>query len=112
MGRFLFDECLPPGFGYITETVKKKQMGESVDRLANEFPKAVVAASLDALKNLWFTSPPRSGLPLSIDAAPTPPQKPAILATTEPAADKDDPPLQNGIITASQRPLTETTETP
>src|SRR3546814_13489895 len=49
MGRFLFDECLPPGFGYITETVKKKQMGEIVDRLANEFPKAVVAASLDAI---------------------------------------------------------------
>src|SRR5690606_34095268 len=39
MGRFLFNECLPADFGAITETVKKKQMGEIVDRLANEYPK-------------------------------------------------------------------------
>src|SRR3546814_11859230 len=79
MGRFLFDECLPPGFGYITETVKKKQMGEIVDRLANEFPKAVVAASLDAIKDLCFSYAARSGLTISIDDVTTPPEKRAIL---------------------------------
>src|SRR5688500_16504981 len=32
MGRFLFDECLPRDFGFPVETVKKKQMGELVER--------------------------------------------------------------------------------
>src|SRR5690606_2783912 len=67
VGRFLFNECLPPDFGMITETVKKKQMGEIVDRLANEYPKAVVAESLDAIKDLCFSFAARSGLTISID---------------------------------------------
>src|SRR3546814_8027420 len=57
MGRFLFDECLQPGFGYIPETVKKKQMGEIVDRLANEFPQAAVAARLDRNSTRLNSSP-------------------------------------------------------
>src|SRR3546814_418787 len=98
MGRFLFDECLPPGFGYITETVKKKQMGEIVDRLANEFPKAVVAASLDAIKDLCFSYAARSGLTISIDDVTTPPEKRAILDQHEQEADKVEQQFRKGII--------------
>ena len=79
MGRFLFDECLPPDFGFIDETVKKKQMGEMVERLANEYPKAVVATSLDAIKDLCFGFAARSGLTISIDDVTTPVEKRAIL---------------------------------
>ena len=72
LGRFLFDECLPAGFGYITETVKKKQMGEIVDRLANDHTKAEVATSLDGIKDLCFRFAARSGLTISIDDVTTP----------------------------------------
>src|SRR5690606_19249730 len=79
MGRLLFQECLPEGFGVVTETIKKKQMGEIVDRLANDYPKAVVAASLDAIKDLCYQYAARSGLTISISDVTTPPEKRAIL---------------------------------
>ena len=82
LGRFLFDECLPAGFGYITETVKKKQMGEIVDRLANDHTKAEVATSLDGIKDLCFSFAARSGLTISIDDVTTPAGEARASSTT------------------------------
>ncbi len=103
MGRFLFNECLPDDFGGITETVKKKQMGEIVDRLANEYPKAVVARSLDAIKDLCFGYAARSGLTISIDDVTTPPEKRGILDDHEKEADKVEQQFRRGIITDGER---------
>jgi DNA-directed RNA polymerase subunit beta' len=103
MGRFLFNECLPDDFGGITETVKKKQMGEIVDRLANEYPKAVVAASLDAIKDLCFGFAARSGLTISIDDVTTPKEKRGILDEHEKEADKVEQQFRRGIITDGER---------
>jgi DNA-directed RNA polymerase subunit beta' len=103
MGRFLFDECLPPDFGFMEETVKKKQMGEIVERLANEYPKAVVAASLDGIKDLCFAYAARSGLTISIDDVTTPTEKQAILEEHELEADKVEQQFRRGIITDGER---------
>ena len=103
LGRFLFDECLPAGFGYITETVKKKQMGEIVDRLANDHTKAEVATSLDGIKDLCFSFAARSGLTISIDDVTTPPEKRGILDEHEKEADKVEQQFRKGIITDGER---------
>jgi len=103
MGRILFNECLPEDFGVITETVKKKQMGEIVDRLANEYPKAVVAESLDAIKDLCFHYAARSGLTISIDDVTTPAEKQGILDAHEKEADKVEQQFRRGIITDGER---------
>src|SRR3546814_16168810 len=78
-------------------------MGEIVDRLANEFPKAVVAASLDAIKDLCFSYAARSGLTISIDDVTTPPEKRAILDQHEQEADKVEQQFRKGIITDGER---------
>ncbi len=103
LGRFLFDECLPKTFGRITETVKKKQMGEIVDRLANEHTKAEVAASLDGIKDLCFSFAARSGLTISIDDVTTPKEKRGILDDHEKEADKVEQQFRRGIITDGER---------
>jgi len=103
LGRFLFDECLPPTFGRITETVKKKQMGEIVDRLANEHTKAEVATSLDGIKDLCFTFAARSGLTISISDVTTPAEKRGILDDHEKEADKVEQQFRKGIITDGER---------
>jgi DNA-directed RNA polymerase subunit beta' len=103
IGRFLFDECLPHDFGDVFETIKKKQMGEIVDRLANEYPKAVVAASLDAIKDLCFSFAARSGLTISIDDVTTPKEKQGILDAHEKEADKVEQQFRRGIITDGER---------
>jgi len=103
LGRFLFDECLPRDFGFITETVKKKQMGEIVDQLANEHTKAEVATSLDGIKDLCFGFAARSGLTISIDDVTTPTEKRGILDEHEKEADKVEQQFRKGIITDGER---------
>jgi DNA-directed RNA polymerase subunit beta' len=103
VGRFLFDECLPVDFGPIGETVKKKQMGEIVDQLAHNFPKAVVATSLDAIKDLTYSFAARSGLTISIDDVTTPKEKKGILEEHEKEADKVEQQFRRGIITDGER---------
>src|SRR3546814_13676152 len=78
-------------------------MCEIVYRLADEFPKAVVAASLDAIKDLCFSYAARSGLTISIDDVTTPPEKRAILDQHEQEADKVEQQFRKGIITDGER---------
>jgi DNA-directed RNA polymerase subunit beta' len=103
VGRVLFNRALPEGFGFVNETMKKKQVGEIVDRLANDFPKAEVAKSLDAIKDLCFHYASRSGLTVSIDDVKTPPEKKGILEFHEAEADKIETQFRRGIITDGER---------
>jgi DNA-directed RNA polymerase subunit beta' len=102
-GRVLFNETLPDDFGFANETMRKKQVGEIVDRLANDYPKGVVARSLDAIKDLCFYYATRSGLTVSIDDVKTPPEKKAILEFHEAEADKIEAQFRRGIITDGER---------
>ncbi len=75
-GRVLFEEALPadyPGqFGHINDTVKKKEIGVIVERLSDNYDKAVVAEALDNIKNLCYRFATQSGLTVSIDDVRTP----------------------------------------
>ena len=103
VGRVLFNELLPDDFGFVNEVVKKRHIGEIVDRLANEYPKAVVAQSLDAIKDMCFRYAAKSGLTVSIDDVKTPPEKKAILELHEAEADKIETQFRRGIITDGER---------
>jgi DNA-directed RNA polymerase subunit beta' len=103
VGRVLFNQSLPEEFGFVNETMRKKQVGEIVDRLANDYPKAVVAKSLDAIKDLCFHYASRSGLTVSIDDVKTPPEKKGILEFHEAEADKIETQFRRGIITDGER---------
>ncbi len=102
-GRLLFNASLPDGFEFVDRTVKKKDMGEIVDVLANEYPKAVVAESLDKIKDLCFKFAARSGLTISIDDVKTPKAKKEILERHEKEADKVEQQFRRGIITDGER---------
>ncbi len=102
-GRVLFNETLPDGFGYFNDVVRKKDMGVIVDELANDYPKAAVAQSLDAIKDLCFRYATQSGITVSIDDVRTPPEKAGILEAHEKAADKVEGQFRKGIITDGER---------
>jgi DNA-directed RNA polymerase subunit beta' len=103
VGRFIFNRALPLGFGFVDEPVKKRTMGEVVDRLANDYPKATVQVSLDALKDLCFNYAARSGLTISIEDVKTPSDKKAILERYEKEAEKVESQFRKGIITDGER---------
>ncbi len=103
VGRVFFNNALPDDFPYVQERVTKREMGNIVDMLARDFPKATVARSLDALKNLCFEWAMRSGVTVSVDDVKTPPEKRAILDRHEKEADKVEQQFRRGIITDGER---------
>ena len=107
IGRALFEEALPDDytdrFGHITEVVKKREMGVIVERLSDNYPKALIASSLDAIKNLCYRYASQSGLTVSIDDVKTPATKREILDGYEAQADKVETQFRRGIITDGER---------
>jgi DNA-directed RNA polymerase subunit beta' len=102
-GRAMLNAVLPDGFPYVNDILRKKAIGELVDVLANDFPKADVARSLDGLKDLTFRFATKSGLTISVDDVRTPTAKAAILDDHEKQADKVEDQFRKGIITDGER---------
>ena len=107
VGRALFEDALPKDytdrFGHVTEVVKKREMGVIVERLSDNYAKAQIASSLDAIKNLCYRFASQSGLTVSIDDVKTPIRKREILDGYEAQADKVESQFRRGIITDGER---------
>ena len=106
-GRLLFEEALPAEyitrFGHISEPIKKKEMGNIVDRLANHFTNAEVAESLDRIKDICYRYASQSGLTVSIDDVKTPAKKRELLDEFERQAEKVETQFMRGVITDGER---------
>ena len=106
-GRMLFEEVLPKDFskrfGHISAAVKKKEFGVIVERLSDNYPKAVIASSLDAIKNICYRYASQSGLTVSVDDVKTPVAKRGILDGYEKQAEKVESQFRRGIITDGER---------
>jgi DNA-directed RNA polymerase subunit beta' len=111
VGRLLFEEALPEDytsrFGHIEFLVKKREMGLIVERLSDNYGKAVIASSLDAIKNVCYRYAAQSGLTVSIEDVRTPGDKRAILDKHEKDAEKVENQFKRGIITDGERRLQE-----
>jgi len=103
IGRALFNEALPTDFPYVDVDVTKKQLGGIVDRLAEFYPKVVVAQTLDALKSLGFHWATRAGATIGIEDVVTPPRKKEILESYETQAEKVQSQYEKGLITDDER---------
>ena len=78
-------------------------IGTIVEELSANYPKNVVAASLDRIKALGFRFAAQSGLTISINDVQTPPDKVAILDRYEKEAEKAETQFKRGIITDDER---------
>ncbi len=103
LGRCLFNEAMPVDYRFIDYEVKKPQLGEIVNDLADRYPKVQVAASLDALKEAGFHWATRAGLTIAIDDVVTPAAKQGILERHEAQAEKVQKQFDRGVITEEER---------
>jgi DNA-directed RNA polymerase subunit beta' len=106
-GRLKFESALPASytaeFGFIDGPIRKKEMGVIVERLSDGYPKAVIAESLDNIKNLCYRYASQSGLTVSIEDVKTPTEKKGLLDKYEKDAEKVENYYRRGIITDGER---------
>jgi len=106
-GRLLFEEALPAdyseNFGHIVAPLRKGEMGRVVENLVGHYSRAVVAESLDAIKNVCYRYASQSGLTVSIDDVKTPIAKKALLEAAEEKAGKVENLFLRGVITDGER---------
>jgi DNA-directed RNA polymerase subunit beta' len=103
LGRALFNETLPMDYPLVNREIDKRALGTIVNDLAERYPKAQVAATLDALKEAGFRWATRSGVTISIEDVVTPPMKAQLLADAEARAEKVQSQFERGLITDLER---------
>ena len=103
LGKITFNQVMPEGFTFVDRHVGKKQLGQIVNQLAENYPKTVVTEVLDELKDLGFKWGSRSGVTVSIGDVQTPPNKPALMADFEGKAAKIDKLYDRGALTEEER---------
>ncbi|OKL46008.1 DNA-directed RNA polymerase subunit beta' [Boudabousia marimammalium] len=103
LGRTLFNDALPVEYPFVNHEVTKKELGKIVNDLAERYPKALVAASLDALKSAGYDWAPRSGITIAFTDVVGPKDKPQILAKYEERAAKTQSDFELGLIKDDER---------
>jgi DNA-directed RNA polymerase subunit beta' len=103
LGRLLLNSAFPDDFPFVDRVMKKRDITEVVGELVVQYDKAVVAASLDRLKDLGFEWSTRAGLTISIADVTTPPEKAGLLDRYEDEAAKVESQYDRGIITDDER---------
>jgi len=103
LGRLLLNEAFPADFPYEDRTVRKRDLTEIVGQLVSRYPRALVAGSLDNLKDLGFEYATQAGLTVSIADIRTPAAKAELLNHFEAEAEKVEQQFDKGVITDDER---------
>ena len=103
LGRALFNTSLPETFPYVNYIVDKKQLGNIVNALAENYSRVEVAASLDALKANGFYWSTWSGITVAFADVVSPEAKQEILIRYENEAAEIEEQFELGALTEDDR---------
>src|SRR5438067_8519690 len=103
LGRLLLNDCFPSDFPYVNRVLRKRDVTELISDLVENYPRALVAESLDKLKDLGFAYSTQAGLTISISDVRTPAEKGPLLERFEAEADKVEQQFDRGVITDDER---------
>ncbi len=103
LGQVIFNETLPEDYPWVENVADKGELSTIVNDLAERYPKVVVAATLDNLKDAGFYWATRSGVTVAISDIEVPKEKPAILEGYEAKAAKVQSQFEKGLIADDER---------
>ncbi|WP_394939530.1 DNA-directed RNA polymerase subunit beta' [Psychromicrobium sp. YIM B11713] len=103
LGQVIFNDTLPADYPWVSQVADKGQLSEIVNDLAERYPKVVVAATLDNLKDAGFYWATRSGVTVAISDIEVPASKPEILEGYETKAAKVQSQFEKGLIADDER---------
>ncbi len=103
LGRALFNEQLPADYPFVDAVADKGTISQIVNDLAERYPKTIVAATLDKVKDAGFYWATRSGVTVALSDVLTPPKKKQIVAEYEKKAAKIQAQFDKGLTTNDER---------
>ncbi|WMJ22305.1 DNA-directed RNA polymerase subunit beta' [Paludicola sp. MB14-C6] len=116
IGRVIFNQTIPQDLGYVDRSnnenqfalevdflVKKKQLGDIIDRCIRVHGTAKTAEVLDKVKALGFKFSTKGAITVAVCDATIPPQKKQYLAEAEAAIEDINDQFQMGLISNEER---------
>ncbi|MDD5574244.1 MAG: DNA-directed RNA polymerase subunit beta', partial [Candidatus Omnitrophica bacterium] len=103
IGRVIFNERLPQGFGFVNMELNKKNVGQIVTACYKRFGHDTTIKLLDKLKSLGFESGTLGGISISIDDLEIPEEKKEYIAEAKKEVAKVEDQYRKGIITNGER---------
>ncbi len=111
VGRLIFNENIPQDLGYVDRTdsskqfdleigflVKKKQLGDIIERCIRKHGTTKTSEVLDSIKALGFKYSTKAAITVAVCDAVVPPAKKEILANADMLVDKVDKQYKRGLI--------------
>jgi len=102
-GRVIFNQVLPPDFGFVNEVLGKKNVSEIVSNCYERFGHHQTIVLLDALKDLGFEYATIGGISIALSDLDIPEAKKEALDEAERELDKVEDQYRKGIITERER---------
>ncbi|MCA9408154.1 MAG: DNA-directed RNA polymerase subunit beta' [Candidatus Omnitrophica bacterium] len=103
VGRVLFNELLPKGFGFVNELLNKKKIGAVISNCHKRFGQRSTIKLLDDLKDMGFSYATLAGISISISDMTIPSEKGDILKNSQQEVSKVEDQYRKGIITGRER---------
>src|SRR5207253_6619256 len=88
---------------FLNRTLSKKELGDFIGTLVDEYGAHAVAVVLDTIKDLGFHYGTKAGVTISKNDVIIPPEKEKILAEYEARVQKVEQAYEHGLITESER---------
>jgi len=103
VGRVIFNEALPGGFGFVNQVLNKGKVSDIVIECYKRFGHTTTVALLDSLKKLGFEMSTLGGISIGIDDLQIPEEKQEVLKEAKTNVSKVEEQYHKGIITDSER---------
>jgi len=103
VGRVLFNQCLPQGFGFVNKDLNKTRVGDMVVECYKRFGHSTTIKLLDDMKKMGFEMGTNGGISIGIDDLQVPKEKEVVLKESKEEVSKVEEQYRKGIITDSER---------
>jgi DNA-directed RNA polymerase subunit beta' len=103
VGRVIFNQVLPKGFGFVNIELNKARVSEVVTDCYKRFGHSATIKLLDDIKKLGFESATQGGISIGIDDMQVPKEKQDVLKEAYEKVAKVEDQYRGGIITDSER---------
>ncbi|MEW6008031.1 MAG: DNA-directed RNA polymerase subunit beta' [Candidatus Omnitrophota bacterium] len=103
VGRIIFNQALPKGFGFVNTTLDKGKIGQIVADCYKRFGHTETIKLLDTLKDLGFEYATKAGLSISVDDLTVPKGKADRIEKAKEETKKVEEQYRKGIITKGER---------